>query len=65
MSTIIQHRQKNKVWVRIMTEEKTLHEVLSKVPEVTLLFWIIKLRQQLWVKQRGMPYPCRLIWDIS
>ena len=48
-----------------MTEEKTLHEVLSKVPEVTLLFWIIKLRQQLWVKQRGMPYPCRLIWDIS
>lgn len=26
-----------------MTEEKTLHEVLSKVPEVTLLFWIIKI----------------------
>ncbi|MEG2637510.1 MAG: hypothetical protein RSA09_13490, partial [Acinetobacter sp.] len=26
-----------------MTEEKKLHEVLSKVPEVTLLFWIIKI----------------------
>jgi uncharacterized membrane-anchored protein len=65
VSTIIQHRQKNKVWVRIMTEEKTLHEVLSKVPEVTLLFWIIKIAATTLGETAGMPYPCRLIWGIS
>jgi hypothetical protein len=42
----------------VMNENKTIEEVFSKVPEVTLLFGLLKLPQQLLEKQQVMLYPC-------